>query len=121
MDTVECDFLNDPLPEGYDLIYLGWVLHDWSVATQLDLLRKCFEALPAGGALLATETLMDDSGDGPLLAALLSLDMLVSTDGGGESTGAEMLERFRAVGFVNVRIQPLPGMRDLIIGEKPAE
>lgn len=120
MDTVACNFLEEPLPGGYDLIYLGWVLHDWSDPVQRDLLRKCYEALPPGGAVLATETLMNEAGDGPLLPALLSLDMLVSTDGGGESTGTELLERFRAAGFVNARVQALPGMRDLIIGEKPA-
>ncbi len=118
MNTVVCDFLNDPLPKGYDLIYLGWVLHDWSDAVQRQLLHKCFEALPGGGAVLATETLMDETGDGPLLPALLSLDMLVSTDGGSESTASELMERFHSAGFVNVRVKSLPGMRDLIIGEK---
>jgi hypothetical protein len=55
---------------------------------------------------------------GPLLTALLSLDMMVSTDGGGESTGQEYLQRLSSVGFEKVRIETLPIMRDLIIGVK---
>ena len=114
------DFLRDPLPEGFDIIYLGWVLHDWPPEVQLKILEKCYQALPPGGTLLVSECLLNEEKSGPLDVCLLSLDMLISTDGGGESTGTEYMERLQKTGFKNVRIQNLPGPRDLIIGEKEA-
>lgn len=119
MATYAGNFLsNHPLPKGFDIIYLGWVLHDWPHHIQLEILEKCYQALPLGGVLLATEALINQEETGPLLTTLLSLDMLVSTDGGGESTEEEYKERFSKVGFKSVDIISLPTMRDLIIGVK---
>ena len=119
MNTQRGNFLEDSLPQGFDLIYLGWVLHNWPPEIQTQILAKCYEALPPGGLVLITETLIDENEEGPLLTALLSLDMLVSTDGGGESTAQEYLQRLLGAGFEKVRIETLPTMRDLIIGVKP--
>lgn len=119
LDTSGGDFLRDSLPQGYDIIYLGWVLHDWSAEQQIQLLRKCFQALPSGGVLLATECFLDEDETGPLLTSLLSLDMLVSTDGGGECRGSDYQERFAQAGFVNIQSKKLPTMRDLLIGYCP--
>ncbi|CCI31030.1 S-adenosyl-L-methionine-dependent methyl transferase PigF [Microcystis aeruginosa NIES-1211] len=119
MATHEGNFLSShSLPKGFDIIYLGWVLHDWPHHIQLEILEKCYQALPPNGILLATESLINQEETGPLLTALLSLDMLVSTDGGGESTGEEYKERFSKAGFESVEIISLPIMRDLIVGVK---
>ena len=119
MNTQRGNFLKDSLPQGFDLIYLGWVLHNWPPEIQTQILTKCYEALHSGGMVVITEALLDENEEGPLLTALLSLDMMVSTDGGGESTGQEYLQRLTGVGFEKVRIETLPTMRDLIIGVKP--
>jgi SAM-dependent methyltransferase len=119
LDTCRGDFLQNPLPQGYDIIYLGWVLHDWSAEQQIQLLENCYQALPPGGVLLATECLLDEDDTGPLLTSLLSLDMLVSTDGGGESRGSEYQERFAQAGFLDIQSKKLPAMRDLLIGIHP--
>lgn len=118
MNTQKGNFLEDLLPQGFDLIYLGWVLHNWHPEIQTQILAKCYKALPPGGLILITEALIDENEEGPLLTALLSLDMMVSTDGGGESTGQEYLQRLISVGFEKIRIETLPTMRDLIIGVK---
>ena len=39
---------------------MGRILHDWDVSTRAVLMGKAFEALPAGGALIICETLIDD-------------------------------------------------------------
>lgn len=119
INTQSGNFLEDSLPAGFDIIYLGWVLHDWSPEVQIKILEKCYQALPSGGVLLATECLVNEDETGPLLTTLISLDMLVSTDGGVESTGNEYIERFTKAGFSNVNIQKLPTMRDLIVGIRP--
>ncbi len=43
-------FFDDPLPK-VDVIMMGHILHDWNLEEKKMLLRKAYEALPAGGAL----------------------------------------------------------------------
>ena len=48
-------FVDDALPLGYDLISFKSVLHDWPDQLVEVLIRKSFEALPAGGRILIFE------------------------------------------------------------------
>lgn len=59
--TVGGDFLADPgLPDGHDVILLSMILHDWDEPTNRALLAKCHAALPAGGAIVICELLLND-------------------------------------------------------------
>ncbi|WP_424534034.1 methyltransferase [Sphaerisporangium viridialbum] len=49
------DFLNGPLPRGYDGMSFVRVLHDWPVPTARALLRKAHEALEPGGRVMICE------------------------------------------------------------------
>ena len=53
------DFFKDPLPQA-DVITMGHILHDWDLPTKQMLIRKAYEALPAGGALIVYESIIDD-------------------------------------------------------------
>ena len=53
------DFFKDPLPKA-DVFTMGHILHDWDLAEKKVILRKAFEALPAGGALIVYESIIDD-------------------------------------------------------------
>lgn len=119
MKTIRGNFLQESLPEGFDVIYLGWVLHDWPPEIQMQILEKCYQALPTGGVVIATENLLNENKSGPVFTALMSLAMLVATDGGVESTGNEYIERFTKAGFKDVKIKELPSMRHMIIGVHP--
>ena len=99
-DRVACqsgDFFADPLPEA-DLFAVGRILHDWSEEKILRLLRAIHGRLPAGGALLVAEKLLDDDRAGPPWAVLQSLNMLVCTEG-KERTLAEYEALLRTAGF----------------------
>ncbi|WP_339109601.1 methyltransferase [Thioclava sp. GXIMD4216] len=116
----EGDVITGNLPEiSADLVHMGWMLHDYSAETQATILSNLFAALPPKATFIASETPLDDDLSGPAFVALLSINMLVSCDGGIESTTGQYLERFRAAGFVNVRAASLAGPRVLLIGEKP--
>lgn len=67
VDFISGDFFHDPLPEA-DLYALGRILHDWSEAKIRLLLKKIFDRLPTGGALLIAEKLLDDDRSGPVMA-----------------------------------------------------
>lgn len=100
IDFVAGDFFADPLPEA-DLFAVGRVLHDWGDDKTRLLLRKIHDRLPAGGALLVAEKLLDDDKAGPPDAVLQSLNMLVVTEG-RERTLGEYGTLLRGVGFASV-------------------
>lgn len=97
IDIREGDFFRDPLPEA-DLYALGRILHDWSEPKICALLEKIYTRLPAGGALLVAERILDPLKDGPLGAHLQSLNMLVVVEG-KERTAAEYEQLLRGAGF----------------------
>jgi hypothetical protein len=72
------DFFADAgFPGGHDLHLFSMIMHDWNEVRDRLLLRKSFEALDSGGAVLICELLVDDHKAGPVPAALMSLNMLV--------------------------------------------
>ena len=75
------DFFKDPLPSA-DVLVMGMILHDWSLDVKQALLKKAHEALPDGGALIVYEHLIDDDRRKNLTGLLMSLIMLLETQGG---------------------------------------
>jgi acetylserotonin N-methyltransferase len=100
MECLAGDFFSDALPEA-DLYTLGRVLHDWPEDRIRQLLSKIYEALPAGGALLVAEKLLEEDRSGPISVHLQSLNMLICTEG-KERTLAEYTALLRAAGFASV-------------------
>jgi acetylserotonin N-methyltransferase len=97
IDFVAGDFFVDPLPRG-DLYALGRILHDWTEAKVLALLGRIHDALPAGGAVLIAEKLLNDERSGPRWAQMQSLNMLTCTEG-KERTLAEYRAILTQAGF----------------------
>jgi acetylserotonin N-methyltransferase len=80
VSTHDGDFFAGPLPQA-DLYAVGRILHDWSDEKASVLLAAIFQGLPAGGALLIAEKLLNDDGVGPLAVNMQSLNMLVVAEG----------------------------------------
>ena len=114
------DFFSEPLPRGSDVILLSMILHDWGPEKNRMILEKCFDALPSGGALIVSELMMDDDKTGPVPAALMSLNMLIETEG-RNYTWAEYTGWLDETGFRQIQRIPLhsPGANGLLIGQKP--
>lgn len=115
------DFTADEgLPGEHDTILLSMILHDWDESANRELLRKCYQALPAGGTLVISELLVNDEKTGPLDAALMSMNMLVGT-WGRNYTAAEYRDWLRAAGFRDVRTISLaaPAANGAIVARKP--
>lgn len=100
IDVLAGDFFTGSLPEA-DLYSLGQILHDWPEETIERLLRKIYDALPAGGALLIAEQLLDEDKTGPRAALMQSLNMLVCTEG-RERTLGEYTALLREAGFSQI-------------------
>ncbi len=114
--TVACDFFAEPLPVA-DLYALGRILHDWSDERIGQLLNKIFAALPAGGALLIAETLLDEDRTGPRSSVMQDLNMLVCTEG-RERTLTEYEELLKGAGFATVEAKRTGTPLDAILALK---
>jgi hypothetical protein len=111
------DFFSDELPAA-DVLIMGRILHNWDLATKQMLLNKAHDALPADGALIVYERLIDDERRLNAGGLLASLNMLVMTAGGFDFTGADCISWMRDAGFHEMKVQPLTGEWSVIVGKK---
>jgi hypothetical protein len=111
------DFFNDQLPSA-DVLVMGHILHDWNMEEKRMLLKKAFEALPSGGALIVFEALIDDERRENTLGLLMSLNMLIETPGGFDYTGADCSQWMREAGFREAKVEHLVGPDSMVIGFK---
>ncbi|MEP6716438.1 MAG: class I SAM-dependent methyltransferase [Terriglobia bacterium] len=110
------DFFIDALPEA-DLYALGRVLHDWKEDDIRVLLRRIFERLPRGGALLIAEKQIAEDRSGPVGAHMQSLNMLVCTEG-KERTFSEYRALLEQAGFSPVEGKVTGAFVDAILARK---
>jgi hypothetical protein len=111
------DFFNDTLPSA-DVLVMGHILHDWNMEEKQMLLKKAFDALPSGGALIVFESLIDDNRQENTFGLLMSLNMLIETPGGFDYTGADCSRWMREAGFRDTRVEHLVGPDSMVIGFK---
>jgi SAM-dependent methyltransferase len=111
------DFFKDPLP-SVDVLVMGHILHDWSLNEKMMLLRKASEALPAGGALIVYDAMIDDERRQNAFGLLMSLNMLIETPAGFDYTGADCRGWMQETGFSQVQIVPLQGPYSMAVGRK---
>ena len=106
--TASGDFFKDPLPRA-DVITMGMILHDWNLANKKMLIRKAFEALPPGGALVAIEALIDDARRQNVQGLLMSLNMLIEFGEAFDYSGADFKGWCTEAGFKKFEVIHLAG------------
>lgn len=111
------DFFNDRLPNA-DVLVMGHILHDWDLNQKKILLKKAYDALPDGGALLVFESLIDDERRKNVFGLLMSLNMLIELPGGFDYTGADCCGWMKETGFRDTRVEHLAGPDSMVIGFK---
>jgi hypothetical protein len=100
------------------VILMGHVLHDWDLPTKKMLVRKAFDAVPAGGAFVVYEAIIDDDRSKNAFGLMASLNMLIETPGGFDYTGADCQAWMKEAGFSTTRVEPLVGPDSMVIGIK---
>jgi hypothetical protein len=111
------DFFRDELPNA-DVIVMGHILHDWDLEQKLMLLKKAYDALPQGGALIVYEALIDNDRRENAFGLLMSLNMLIETEGGFDFTGADCEGWMKEAGFSSSRVEHLTGPDSMVVGFK---
>ena len=111
------NFLQESLPTA-DVLVFGRILHNWDLGTKKMLLKKAYDALPAGGALIVDERLIDDERRANAASLLASLNMLIMTAGGFDFTGPDCPAWMREVGFREMHVEPLTSEYSMVVGMK---
>ena len=117
--AVAADLIQGPYPAGADVILLGHILHDWSDDVCGRILSQCAAALPPGGTLLISESVLSDDFSGSKLTHIKDLLMLLANESGArERSEAEYRGLLDAAGFDVEGVMRLEAPRDLLIARK---
>jgi hypothetical protein len=111
------DFFRDPLPQA-DVVLMGHILHDWGLEQKRMLIRKAYESLPPGGALVVHDAIIDDQRCRNAFGLLMSLNMLIETGAGFDYTGADCCTWMKDAGFRETRVEHLVGPDSMVVGIK---
>jgi hypothetical protein len=111
------DFFKDPFP-NVDVVVMGHILHDWNLEAKKMLIRKAYEAVPAGGALIIYEAIIDDDRSKNAFGLLMSLNMLIETQDGFDYTGGECSGWMKEAGFRETRVEHLVGPDSMVVAIK---
>jgi predicted O-methyltransferase YrrM len=117
VSTASGDFLADPLPPA-DVITMGMILHDWNLERKQLLIQSAYDALPAGGALIAVENIIDDDRRENVFGLMMSLNMLIEFGDAFDFTGNDYRTWCEDAGFTKVEILPLAGPASAAIAYK---
>ena len=97
---------------------MGHILHDWDLDQKKMLIRKAYDALPAGGSFIAFDAVIDDDRSQNAFGLLMSLNMLIETPGGFDYTGADCQGWLKEAGFRETRVEYLVGPDSMVVGVK---
>ncbi len=119
-DLVPGDFYTDELPGGHDLALISAIIHQNSPKQNLDLYRKVYRALEAGGRIVIRDQIMNPDRTTPRPGAIFAINMLVATEGGNTYTFDEIKDGLSEAGFERVNlIQAGERMDGLVEAFKP--
>lgn len=108
VDVKAGDFFKDALPKS-DVIVMGNILHDWNEKEKLELFKQAYDALPKGGAFVCIESIIDNERKKNAFGLMMSLNMLIETEGGFDFTFHDFDNWAHQSGFKTTESFPLAG------------
>jgi hypothetical protein len=117
VQATSLDFFAEPLPTA-DVITMGMILHDWNLEKKMHLIRAAYDALPAGGAFIVIENLIDDARRENAFGLMMSLNMLIEFGDAFDFTGADFSRWCHEVGFTRIEVIPLAGPASAAVAYK---
>lgn len=117
VNVLSGDFFTDDFPKA-DVITMGNILHDWGKVDKKMLIKKAYDVLPKGGALVVIENIIDDNRSENAFGLLISLNMLIETPEGYDFSAADFNELAKEAGFTKMDIMPLTGPSSAAIAIK---
>ena len=111
----DVNFLPGIESEKYDLVAMGFILHDWNDETGIQLLKKAAHHLNDDGYLMLMEWVLNEEKNNSI--TLQDIDMLLETQG-RERTLREFSNILHPAGLAIKIVITSPGHRSLIAAKK---
>ena len=112
------NFFQNELPSA-EVLVMGRILHNWGLPAKRMLLEKAYRTLPAGGALIVYEPMIDD-GRANTQALFAAVTMLLETPEGSELTLTECRYWMAQTGFSGMQVIRLDAGHTAMVGYKQA-
>ncbi|MCG7534599.1 methyltransferase [Pseudoalteromonas sp. OOF1S-7] len=110
------DMFNGEYPQGVDVIFLSYILHNWDDEKCVELLKHCYNNLPENGILVISEKVLNNDHSGDWWGVMMSLQMLIAFEPGAkERTLEEYQDLLQQAGFKHSELVQLDAPRDLLI------
>ena len=119
VDTIAGDCITDTLGSGYDLVFMSNIIHSFSAEENASLVKRAYDALLPGGAILIKDFIMKNDRSGPAFGLIFALHMLVHTPGGDTYTHEEIKGWTDKAGFLEGKIVSLTPQTRLWLAQKP--
>jgi len=97
------NYVEEPIEGSFDVAWLSHILHAEGPENCRAILKKAVSALNPGGLIAIHEFILNDNMDGPLFAALFSINMLLGTQSGQSYSETELTEMMKSAGVKNIR------------------
>ncbi|RTE53083.1 methyltransferase [Arenibacter aquaticus] len=117
VDIKSGDFFTDDFPKS-DVITMGNILHDWGAKDKKLLIKKAYNSLPTGGALVVIENIIDNDRRKNAFGLLMSLNMLIETTEGYDFSFLDFDNMVKEIGFKSTSLIPLKGYTSAAIAFK---
>lgn len=113
------DYNKDPLPAGFDIVFLSNIIHSEDGETNKKLMERVYYSLNPGGRIIIKDHIMDESLTNPSCGAIFSIYMLLTTKGRDYGYN-EVKEWLKYAGFTDISIEDLPHpmTSSLVVGRK---
>jgi ubiquinone/menaquinone biosynthesis C-methylase UbiE len=117
INIVEGDVFKDPFPGDHDVLIVANTIHIFSVAHNIELLKKMRAHVQPGTRLLLADLWTDPSHSQPAAAALLSGTFLLTSGEGQAYSEEEADEWLGQTGWQKLERKALAGPHSLIVAE----
>ena len=119
IDYIGGDCITDDLGSDYDLVFMSNIIHSFSAEENAALVKRAYDALLPGGAILIKDFIMKNDRSGPAFGLIFALHMLVHTPGGNTYTHEEIKGWTDKAGFLAGRLISLTPQTRIWLVQKP--
>lgn len=112
------DLFTDDLGGPYDCIFIGSLLHEYSLLENIEILKRVYDAIQRGGKLIIHQLMIGDDRTAPLIAALQSINLLVNTPAGDSYTHSDIWVVLKEAGFSEIEIFKTSFSTQVVVAHK---
>ena len=102
------DYHTTPFPSGNDVVLFFGMMHQESVDTIRDLLKRAYASLLPGGVVYVMDMMTDETHVNPPFSAMFAVNMALTKEHGWVFSDKELRAWMEEAGFSDFAVKPLP-------------